>query len=144
MDRCRRISTSSMALGEMSTSIQHRPKFSAAKHAVAQPQVGQPKGAGPENSPPLLPNEGTRPASSRESRRRQALIYPDRPSCGAGGVGLLGPGVCGLGGADTLNIGRSLWQDCTCIVPLRVSSSADEGDSTQHSFRTTGFQPFLP
>ena len=31
-------------------------------------------------------------------------IYPDRPSCGAGAAGLLGPGVCGLGGADTLNI----------------------------------------
>ena len=43
-------------------------------------------------------------------------IYPGRPSCGAGGVGLLGPGVCGLGGADTLNIGYSLWQDCPCIV----------------------------
>ena len=77
MDRCGRISTSSTALGEMSTLIQHRPKFSAAKHAVAQPQVGQPKGAGPENSLPLLPNESTRPASSREeSRRRQTLYLP--------------------------------------------------------------------
>ena len=59
-------------------------------------------------------------------------IYPGRPSCGAGGAGLLGPGVCGLGGADTLNIGYSLWQDCPCIVPPRVSSdtsAADEGDS---------------
>ena len=27
----------------------------------------------------------------------------------------------GLGGADTLNIGCSLWQDCLCIVPSRVS-----------------------
>ena len=47
-------------------------------------------------------------------------------------MGLLGPGVCGLGGADTLNIGYSLWQDCPCIVPPRVSSdtsAADEGDS---------------
>ncbi len=74
-------------------------------------------------------------------------IYPDRPSCGAGGAGLLGPGVCGLGGADTLNIGYSLWQDCPCIVPPRVSSdtsAADEGAASQHSFRTTGFQPFPP
>ena len=47
-------------------------------------------------------------------------------------MGLLGPGVCGLGGADTLNIECSLWQDCPCIVPPRVSSdtsAADEGDS---------------
>ena len=59
-------------------------------------------------------------------------IYPGRPACGAGAAGLLGPGVCGLGGADTLNIGYSLWQDCPCIVPPRVSSdtsAADEGDS---------------
>ena len=46
-------------------------------------------------------------------------IYPGRPACGAGAAGLLGPGVCGLGGADTLNIGYSLWQDCPCIVPPR-------------------------
>ena len=72
------------------------------------------------------------------------FIYPGLPSCGAGGAGLLGPGVCGLGGADTLNIECSLGPDCTCIVPLRVSSPADEGDSTQHSFRTTGFQPCPP
>ena len=50
-------------------------------------------------------------------------IYPGRPSCGAGGVGLLGPGVCGLGGADTLNIECSWWQDCPCIVPPLVSSA---------------------
>ena len=50
-------------------------------------------------------------------------IYPGRPSCGVGGAGLLGPGVCGLGGADTLNIGCSLWQDCPCIVPPLVSST---------------------
>ena len=31
-------------------------------------------------------------------------------------MGLFSPGVCGLGGADTLNIGCSLWQDCPCIV----------------------------
>ena len=51
------------------------------------------------------------------------FIYPGRPSCGAGGVGLLGPGVCGLGGADTLNIECSWWQDCPCIVPPLVSSA---------------------
>ena len=75
-------------------------------------------------------------ASDRHRAGRVAAarpgIYPGRPSCGAGGVGLLGPGVCGLGGADTLNIGYSLWQDCPCIVPPRVSSdtsAADEGDS---------------
>ena len=74
-------------------------------------------------------------------------IYPGRPLCGAGGVGLLGPGVCGLGGADTLTIGYSLWPDCPCIVPPRVSSdtsAADEGAASQHSVRTAGFQPFLP
>ena len=50
-------------------------------------------------------------------------VYPDRPSCGAGGMGLFGPGVCGLGGADTLNIGCSLWQSCPCIVSPLVSSA---------------------
>ena len=39
-------------------------------------QEDQPKGAGPEKSPALLPNESARPASSRESRRRQALNLP--------------------------------------------------------------------
>ena len=39
-------------------------------------QESQPKEAGPENSPALLPNESARPASSRESRRRQALNLP--------------------------------------------------------------------
>ena len=34
------------------------------------------KEAGPENAPPLLPNESARPALSRESRRRQALNLP--------------------------------------------------------------------
>ena len=75
-------------------------------------------------------------------------IYPGRPSCGAGGVGLLGPGVCGLGGADTLNIECSLWQDCPCIVPPRVSSAyfrcRTRRIASQHSFRTTGSQPFPP
>ena len=74
-------------------------------------------------------------------------IYLGRPSCGAGGVGLLGPGVCGLGGADTLNIRYSLWQDSPCIVPPRVSSdtsAADEGAASQHSVRTAGFQQFPP
>ena len=51
------------------------------------------------------------------------FIYPGLPSCGAGGAGLLGPGVCGLGGADTLNIECSWWQDCPCIVPPLVSSA---------------------
>ena len=43
-----------------------------------RPQEGQPKEAGPENSPSLLPNESARPASSRESRRRQTwyLSWP--------------------------------------------------------------------
>ena len=74
-------------------------------------------------------------------------IYPGRPACGAGAAGLLGPGVCGLGGADTLNIECSLWQDCPCIVPPRVSSdtsAADEGAASQHSIWTAGFQPCPP
>ena len=41
-----------------------------------RPQEGQPKEAGPENSPPLFPNESVRPASSRESRRRQTWYLP--------------------------------------------------------------------
>ena len=47
MDCCRRMLTSSTALGEMSTPVHRRPKFSAATHAVAQPQVEerQPKRA---------------------------------------------------------------------------------------------------
>ena len=74
-------------------------------------------------------------------------IYPGRPACGAGAAGLLGPGVCGLGGADTLNIECSLWPDCPCIVPPRVrsdTSAADEGAASQHSVRTAGFQQFPP
>ena len=75
-------------------------------------------------------------------------IYPGLPSCGAGGVGLLGPGVCGLGGADTLNIGCSLWQDCSlhCTAPrqLDILPLLTRGIASQHSVRTTGFQPFPP
>ena len=41
-----------------------------------RPQEGQPQGAGPENSPPLLPNESARPSSIRESRRRQTWYLP--------------------------------------------------------------------
>ena len=41
-----------------------------------RPQEGQPQGAGPENSPPLLPDKSARPASSRESRRRQTWYLP--------------------------------------------------------------------
>ena len=44
--------------------------------ARQRPQIGQPKEAVPENSPPLLPNESVRPALSRESRRCQALNLP--------------------------------------------------------------------
>ena len=62
------------------------------------------------------------PGRYRAGRVARPCIYPGRPSCGAGGMGLLGPGVCGLGGADTLNIECSLWQDCHCIVSPRVSS----------------------
>ena len=63
VDCCKRILTSSTALGEMSTPIQRRRRFSAATHAVAQPQAEevQPKGAGSETSPPLLPNESAEP-----------------------------------------------------------------------------------
>ena len=87
-------------------------------------EEGQPKRVGPENSPPLLPNESARPSSSRESRHRQAFYLPWPTFVrGAGGAGLLGPGVCGLGGADTLNIECSWWQDCPCIVPPLVSSA---------------------
>ena len=69
------------------------------------------------------------PGRHRAGRVARPCIYPGRPSCGTGGMGLLGPGVCGLGGADTLNIGCSLWQDCPRIVPLCVRSAADQGDS---------------
>ena len=51
-----------------------------------RPQEGQPKEAGPENSPPLLPNKSARPASSRESRRRQAWYLP-WPTCVRGRSG---------------------------------------------------------
>ena len=63
-DCYRRMLTSSTALGEISMPIQRRPELSAATQAVAQPQAeeGQPKGAGPEKSPALLPNESARPA----------------------------------------------------------------------------------
>ena len=73
MDCCGRILTNSTALGEMSTLIHRRLRFSAAMHTVALPQAeeGQPKGTGSENSPPLLPNESARPASSQASRRRR-------------------------------------------------------------------------
>ena len=48
----------------------------AESSSLQRAQEGQPKGAGPENSPPLLPDESARPASSRECRRRQALNLP--------------------------------------------------------------------
>ena len=66
------------------------------------------------------------PGRHRSGRAAVAwpFIYPGRPSCGVGRAGLLGPGVCGLGGADTLNIECSLWQDCPCIVPPLVSSGS--------------------
>ena len=76
MDCCRYISANSTALGEMSTPIHRRPKFSAATHAVAPAEADQPKGTSSENSSPLLLNESVWPASSRESRRRQALNLP--------------------------------------------------------------------
>ena len=75
---------------------------------------------------------------SQESRRRQALNYSGLPSRGAGGAGLLGPGVCGLGGADTLNIECSLTSNAPCDRTALVlycpssaphTSSVGEGDS---------------
>ena len=59
MDCCRRMLTSSTALGEMSTSIHRWSRFAATTHGIAQRQAeeGQPKGAGSENRPPLLSNE---------------------------------------------------------------------------------------
>ena len=43
-------------------------------------QEGQPKEAGPENSPPLLPNESARPSSSREESRRGQTWYLPWPT----------------------------------------------------------------
>ena len=66
MDCWSRMLTSSTALGEMSTPVHHRPKFSAVPPAVAQPQAeeDQPKGAGSENFPPLPSNENAEPGES--------------------------------------------------------------------------------
>ena len=113
-----------------------------------RPQEGQPKEAGPENSPPLLPN-GKRPAviEPGEPPSPGLVFTPTDLRAGREGRVCLARGVCGLGGADTLNIGYSLWQDCPCIVPPRVrsdTSAADEGAASQHSVRTAGFQPFPP
>ena len=148
MDCCRRISTSSTALGEMSTPIQHRPKFSAAKHAVGQPQVGQPKGAGPENSLPLLPNESARPASSRESRCRQALNLPWPTIVRDQRGGSAWPGGLRFGrrgySEHRMLLGAGLPLHCTAPRQLRILPLLTRGIASQHSFRTTCFQPFPP
>ena len=60
MDCCRRMLTNSTALGDMSTPIHCRAKFCAATWA----EEGQLKGAGSENSPPLLPNESAQTGES--------------------------------------------------------------------------------
>ena len=150
MDCCRRILTNSTGMGEMLTPIHHRPKFSAATQAVAQPQAeeGQPKVAGPENSPPLLPNESARPASSRESRRRQALNL-SWPTCvrvrrgGSAWPGGLRFGRRGYSEHRMLLV-EGLPLHCTAPRQLRILPLLTRGIASQHLFRTTGFQPFLP
>ena len=145
----RRISTSSTALGEMSTSIQHRPKFSAAKHAVAQPQVGQPKGAGPENSPPLLPNESTRPASSREeSRRRQTLYLPWPTFVRGRRGGSAWPGGLRFGrrgySEHRMLLVEGLPLHCTAPRQLRILPLLPRGTASQHSLSDGRFSPLPP
>ena len=74
MDCCRRMLTSSTALGEMSMPTHRRPRFSAATHVVAQPQAeeSQPKGLAQKT----LHHFSQMKVPSRESRRRQALNLP--------------------------------------------------------------------
>ena len=126
---------------EVTSSTQLRPRAVSDRRKASQRRLAQ----------KTLHHFSPTKAPGRHRSGRAAVarlgIYPGRPLCGAGGVGLLGPGVCGLGGADTLNIGYSLWPDCPCIVPPRVrsdTSAADEGAASQHSVRTAGFQPFPP
>ncbi len=150
MDCCRRMLTSSTALGEMSTPVHRRPKFSAATHAVAQPQVEerQPKGAGSENSPPLLPSESVRPSSSRESRHRPALNLPWPTFVrgrrgGSAWPGGLRFGRCGYPEHRMLLV-AGLPLHCTAPRQLRILLLLTREIASQHSFRTTGFQPSSP
>ena len=150
MDCRRRMFTSSTILGEMSTPIHRPPRFSAETHAVAQPQAEecQPKGAGSEKSPALLPNESARPASSRESRRRQALYLPWPTFVrswrdGSAWTGGLRFGRRGYSEHRMLLVaGLSL--HCTAPRQLRIPPLLTRGIASQHSVRTTGFQPFPP
>ena len=135
MDCCNRMLTSSTALGEMSRTIQRRTRFSAATHAVAQPQTeeGQPKGAVSENSPPLFPNESVGPSSSRESRRRLALnlLLPTFVRGGRGRSAWPGDLRFGKRGYSEhrMVLVTRLPLYCTAPRQLRIFPLLDEGDS---------------
>ena len=131
-------------MGEMSTPVHSRSRFSAATHAPVQPQAvaGQPKGAGSENSPPLLPNENVEPASSRKSRCSQAgnLPWPTfvrGKRGGSAGTGGLRFGERGYSEHRMLLV-AGLLLHCTAHRQLLILSLLTRGIASQHSFLTTG------
>ena len=111
-------------------------------------EEGRPEEAGPENSPPLHPNESARPASSRGSCRRQALNLPwptlvwDRRG-GSAWPGGLRFGRCGYSEHRMLLV-AGLPLHCTAPRQLHILPLLTRGIASQHSFRTTGCQPCPP
>ena len=108
-------------------------------------EEGQPEGAGPENSPPLLPNESARPSSIRESRHRQTFYLP-WPTLvrgrrgGSAWPGGLRFGWRGYSEHRMLLVAR-LSLHCTAPRQQRKYAELTRGITSQHSIRTTGFQP---
>ena len=96
----------------------------------------------------LFPNESARLASSRESRRRQALNLPWPTFVRGRRGGSAWPGGLRFGRRGysehrmLLVVGLSL--HCTAPRQLRILLPLTRGVASQHSVRPTGFQPFPP
>ena len=110
-----------------------------------RPQEGQPEGAGPENSPPLLPNESARPSSIRESRHRQTWYLPWPTLVRGRRGGSARPGGLRFGrrgySEHRMLLVAGLSLHCTAPRQQRKYAELTRGITSQHSIRTTGFQP---
>ena len=102
-----------------------------------RPQEGQPQGTGPENSPPLLPNESARPSSSRESRRRQTWYLPWPTLVRGQRGGSAWPGGLRFGrrgySEHRMLLVAGLPLHCTAPRQLRILPLLTRGTASQHS-----------
>ena len=114
-------------------------QFHPAESSIRQrAQEGQLKGAGPENSPPLLPNKSARPASSRESRRRQTLYLPWPTFVRGRRGGSAWPGGLRFGrrgySEHRMLLVAGLSLHCTPPRQLHILPLLTRGIASQHSF----------